>query len=110
MSMLAWFGVWLPFQPPVPPSPTSPASGFGPTGPQAPAEVIDKVTLGLNFAWFVVLAAAFFMATWGLGSMAYAKKKQNFDNVNAGTVVVGYALGGAAGMTVLRGLFAFFGV
>lgn len=89
---------WLPLQVP------------GPTGPEAPADVMALVNRGLNFAWFIVLAVSFVMAMWGLGSMASSSKKQNFGGVNEGKKTLGYAIGGAAGMTVLRSIFAFFGV
>jgi hypothetical protein len=81
-----------------------------PTGPEAPAELMTLVTRGLNFFWFLVLVAAFFTAMWGLGSMASASRKQNFGAVNDGKRVLGYSIAGAAGMTVLRSVFAFFGV
>lgn len=80
------------------------------TGPEAPAELQALVTKALNFGWFLVLSAAFAMALWGLGSMAYASKKQQFGGVNEGKKTLAYALAGAAGMTVLRALFSFFGV
>ena len=81
-----------------------------PTGPEAPPEVQAMVTKGLNFAWFIALACCFGMAIWGFGSLAYASKKQNFGGVNDGKKTVVLAIGGAAGLTLLRGLFAFFGV
>ena len=64
----------------------------------------------MNLALFVVLAVCSGMALWGLGSMAYAKKKQNFGGVNDGQQTLALALIGAAGTTVVRGVFLFFGV
>jgi hypothetical protein len=81
-----------------------------PTGPEAPAELVAKVTLGLNLAWWTVLAVAFFTAMWGLGSMAVASRRQNFGGVNDGQKTLLYSLAAGAGMTVLRSVFLFFGV
>lgn len=81
-----------------------------PTGPEAPADVEAMVTRALNFGWFIALACCFGMAIWGAGSLAYASKKQNFGGVNDGKRVVALSLGGAALLSLLRGLFAFFGV
>ena len=81
-----------------------------PTGPDAPAEVVALVTTGLNFIWFAVLAGAFATASWGLGSLAWAAKKQQFGGVNEGKQLVALSLIGAAGMTVLRSVFIFFGI
>ena len=81
-----------------------------PTGPDAPAEVVALVTKGLNFIWFAVLAGAFATASWGLGSLAWAAKKQQFGGVNEGKQLVALSLIGAAGMTVLRSVFIFFGI
>ena len=50
------------------------------------------------------------MAIWGCGSVAYASKKQNFGGVNDGKKTIALSLGGAATLSMLRGLFAFFGV
>ena len=102
MSTLYRLAAWLPAQL----EPTVP----GPTGPDAPTEVRDMVTLALNFALFVGLAICFAMAIWGLGSMAYAKKKNNFSAVNEGQHTAFLAVAGAAGTTVLRSVFAFFGL
>ncbi len=82
----------------------------GPTGAEAPPELADKITLGLNLTLFVVLAVCSGMALWGLGSMAWAKKKQNFGGVNEGQSMLMLALAGAAGTTVIRGVFAWLGV
>lgn len=87
-----------------------PGQAPGPTGPAAPAEVQSLVTQGLNFVLFAVLAVAFAMALWGAGSMAYAKKKQNFGGVNDGQQTLVLAIGGAALTTVIRGVFTFFGI
>lgn len=81
-----------------------------PTGPDAPADVVALVTKGLNFIWFAVLAGAFATASWGLGSLAWAAKKQQFGGVNEGKQLVALSLVGAAGMTVLRSVFIFFGI
>lgn len=81
-----------------------------PTGPQAPEEVRVMVTRALNFGWFIALAACFAMAIWGAGSLAYSSKRQNFGGVNDGKRTVALALGGAALLSLLRGLFSFFGV
>jgi len=81
-----------------------------PTGPDAPPEVVALVTRGLNFIWFAVLAGAFATATWGLGTLAWAAKKQQFGGVNEGKQLVALSLMGAAGMTVLRSVFLFFGI
>ena len=81
-----------------------------PTGPDAPAEVVALVTKGLNFIWFAVLAGAFATASWGLGTLAWAAKKQQFGGVNEGKQLVALSLIGAAGMTVLRSVFLFFGI
>ena len=69
-----------------------------------------KITLGLNLTLFVVLAVCSGMALWGLGSMAWSKKKQNFGGVNEGQSMLVLALAGAAGTTVIRGVFAWLGV
>jgi len=98
MSVVYRAAAWLQAQTPAP------------TGPEAPADVQRIVTLGLNLAWFALLAGSFFMCLWGLGSMAYAKKRQQFGGVNEGQQTLMLALGGAAGSTMIRGLFAFFGV
>ena len=81
-----------------------------PTGPEAPAELQTLITRGLNFGWFIALACCFGMAIWGCGSVAYASKKQNFGGVNDGKKTIALSLGGAATLSMLRGLFAFFGV
>jgi hypothetical protein len=81
-----------------------------PTGPDAPADVVELVTKGLNFIWFTVLAGAFATASWGLGSLAWAAKKQQFGGVNEGKQLVALSLIGASGMTVLRSVFVFFGI
>jgi|GEM_PF-2897039 len=81
-----------------------------PTGPDAPAAVVALVTKGLNFIWFAVLAGSFATASWGLGSLAWAAKKQQFGGVNEGKQLVALSLIGAAGMTVLRSVFVFFGI
>lgn len=81
-----------------------------PTGPEAPVEVRVMVTRALNFGWFIALAACFAMAIWGAGSLAYSSKRQNFGGVNDGKRTVALALGGAALLSLLRGLFSFFGV
>lgn len=81
-----------------------------PTGPEAPPEVQAMVTRALNFGWFAALACCFGMAIWGAGSLAYASKKQNFGGVNDGKRTIALALGGAALLSLLRGLFSFFGV
>lgn len=81
-----------------------------PTGPDAPAEVVALVTKGLNFIWFAVLAGAFATASWGLGSLAWAAKRQQFGGVNEGKQLVALSLIGAAGMTILRSVFVFFGI
>ena len=86
------------------------SGAIGPTGPEAPADVMALVTRSLNFGLFLVLAVCFAGALYGLGSMWYAKKKQNFGGVNEGQATLGWALGAAAGTTVLRGLFSFFGI
>jgi hypothetical protein len=86
------------------------AQAPAPTGPDAPADVEALVTKGLNLALFVVLAVSFGMALWGAGSMAYAKKKQNFGGVNDGQQTLVLAIGGAALTTVIRGVFGFFGL
>jgi hypothetical protein len=93
-----------------PGEPPGGGSAIGPTGPEAPADVQSLVTKSLNFGLFLVLAVCFAGALYGLGSMWYAKKKQNFGGVNEGQATLGWALGAAAGTTVLRGLFAFLGV
>ena len=93
-----------------PPGEGGGSSGIGPTGPEAPADVQSLVTKSLNFGLFIVLAVCFAGALYGLGSMWYAKKKQNFGGVNEGQATLGWALGAAAGTTVLRGLFVFLGV
>ena len=89
---------------------TPPPGPPAPTGAAAPPELADKITLGLNLTLFVVLAVCFGMALWGLGSMAWSKKKQNFGGVNEGQSMVVLALAGAAGTTVIRGVFAWLGV
>lgn len=97
----------------VPPPVGEPSAGsstVGATGPEAPTAVEALVTKGLNFGLFIALAVCFAGALYGVGSMWYAKKKQNFGGVNEGQATLGWALGGAAATTVLRGLFAFFGV
>lgn len=81
-----------------------------PTAPDAPPEVMLMVTRALNFGWFIALACCFGMAIWGFGSFAYASKKQNFGGVNDGKKTVVLSLAGAAGLTLIRGLFAWFGV
>ena len=96
-------------QPP-PGEPSGGSSSIGPTGVEAPADVMALVTKSLNFGLFIVLGVCFSGALYGLGSMWYAKKKQNFGGVNEGQAVLGWALGSAACTTVLRGLFTFFGV
>jgi hypothetical protein len=80
-----------------------------PTGPEAPEEVAMRVVQVLNFAWFAALACCFLMAIWGAGSLAYASKKQHFGGVNEGKKLVALAIGGAVLLTMLRGLFRFFG-
>jgi hypothetical protein len=81
-----------------------------PTGPQAPPELEALVTKALNLGWFSVLTVSLAMAMWGLASMAYASKHQQFGGVNQGQKTLVWALIGGAGMTVLRGVFSFFGV
>ncbi len=95
----------------VPPGePSGGGSSIGPTGAEVPADVEALVTKSLNFGLFIVLAVCFAGALYGLGSMWYAKKRQNFGGVNEGQATLGWAIGAAACTTVLRGLFAFFGV
>ena len=72
--------------------------------------IVSLAGIATNFGLFVVLAVCFAGALYGLGSMWYAKKKQNFGGVNEGQATLGWALGAAAGTTVLRGLFTFFGI
>src|SRR3954452_13667873 len=93
---------WLVSTPP-PPGPPAP------TGAAAPPELADKITLGLNLTLFVVLAVCFGMALWGLGSMAWSKKKQNFGGVNEGQSMVVLALAGAAGTTGICGVVGWLG-
>ena len=85
-------------------------AGPSPTGPEAPLELSALVTKWLNFGWFAVLAVAFAMAMWGLASLAYASKKNQFGGVNEGKKTLALALAGASGMTVLRAVFTFFGI
>lgn len=80
-----------------------------PTGPDAPPEVLMRVTQVLNFAWFAALACCFLMAIWGSGSLAYASKKQSFGGVNEGKKLVALSIGGAVLLTMLRGMFSWFG-
>ena len=82
----------------------------GPTGPAAPAEVDAKVTLALNFGWYSVLAVCFGMALWGCATLAVATKRQSFSGVNEGKKTLFFSIAGAAAVSVLRGLFVFFGV
>lgn len=81
-----------------------------PTGPAAPAALVALANKALNFGWWAVLVCCFAMALWGFGSLAYASKKQQFGGVNEGKKLIVMALSGAAGVTVLRALFTFFGV
>ena len=64
----------------------------------------------MNFIWFAALAGAFAPASWGLGTLTWAAKKQQFGGVNESQQLVALSLIGAAGMTVLRSVFLFFGI
>jgi hypothetical protein len=80
-----------------------------PSGPEAPPAVVNLVNRWLNFGWYAVLVSAFATALWGLGSLSYASKNQQFGGVNQGKKMIFWSFVAASGTTVIKAIFVFFG-
>ena len=81
-----------------------------PPAPDAPPELKAVAAKGLAFVWFAALVSCVGMAFWGLGSLAWASKNQNFGGVNSGKKVAALSLAGAAMLGTIGGVFGWFGV
>ncbi len=80
-----------------------------PTCPEAPPEVVRLVTRWLNLGWYGVLVSSFATALWGLMSLAYASKNQQFGGVNSGKKMIMWSVIAASGTSILKAVFTWFG-
>jgi len=81
-----------------------------PSGPAAPPEVKEKVEQGLTLLWYGLLAGCLAIAMYGVGSMAFFKRKERYDEANQGLQLATYAVGGAVGIGLLAPVFNFMGI
>jgi hypothetical protein len=81
-----------------------------PPGPDAPPEVTAKVVKGLTLLWYAILAGCMAIAMYGVGSMAFFKRKERYDEANQGLQLATYAVGGAVGVGLLAPVFNFMGI
>lgn len=88
---------------------TSLVEQIDPSGPEAPAAVMDLVNKWLNLGWYIVLVSAFATALWGLSSLAYASKNQQFGGVNQGKKMILWSFVAASGTTIIKAIFSWFG-